>query len=149
MSFYDKMRRQKFLSLTVLLFTLAIGILIGTLAQTSAKAAKEQTAAPDATPLTIPPSAPVENEFTRVAKELEPSVVNISIDYIPKTTKKAALLLAGASNRRMTMTTRTAGRDREVFRTSFNASSARVAGAISSSSASLKMFPARASAPVS
>ncbi|MGA2711514.1 MAG: Do family serine endopeptidase [Bryobacteraceae bacterium] len=84
MSFYDKMRRQKFLSFTVLLFTLAIGILIGTLAQTSAKAAKEQTAAPDATPLTIPPAAPVENEFTRVAKELEPSVVNISIDYIPK-----------------------------------------------------------------
>ena len=80
------MRRQKFLSLTLMLFTLAIGILIGTLVQTSAKAAKEQTAAPDATPLTIPPAVPLQNEFTRVAKELEPSVVNISIDYIPKTT---------------------------------------------------------------
>lgn len=84
MSFYDKMRRQKFLSFTVLLFTLAIGVLIGTLAQTSAKAAREQTAAPDATPLTIPPATPVASEFTRVVKELEPSVVNISIDYIPK-----------------------------------------------------------------
>ena len=89
MSFYDKMRRQKFLSFTVLLFTLAIGVLIGTLAQTNAKAAKESTAAPDATPLTIPPSVPVESEFTRVVKELEPSVVNISIDYIPKATPQS------------------------------------------------------------
>jgi len=84
MSFYDKMRRQKFLSFTVVLFTLSIGVLIGALAQTSVKAAKEGVAAPDATPLTIPNSAPIENDFTRVAKDLEPSVVNISIDYIPK-----------------------------------------------------------------
>jgi len=84
MSFYDKMRKQKFLSLTVMLFTLSIAVLIGALAQTSVRAAKETAAAPDATPLTIPNSAPTENEFTRVAKELEPSVVNISVDYIPK-----------------------------------------------------------------
>src|SRR5580698_2684699 len=84
MSLYDKMRKQKFLSLTVILFTLSIAILIGALAQTSVRAAKEAVAAPDATPLTIPNSQPTENEFTRVAKELEPSVVNISVDYIPK-----------------------------------------------------------------
>ena len=54
MSFYDKVRRQKFLSFTLILFTLAIGVLIGTVVQTGAKAAKEQTAAPDATPLAIP-----------------------------------------------------------------------------------------------
>ena len=51
MSFYDKVRRQKFLSFTLILFTLSIGIVIGTLVQTGAKAAKEQAAAPDATPL--------------------------------------------------------------------------------------------------
>ena len=87
MSFYEKMRRQKFLTLTLMLFMLSIGIVIGTLVQTSAKAAKEQTAAADATPLTIPKAVPLQNEFTRVAKELEPSVVNISIDYIPTKTK--------------------------------------------------------------
>src|SRR6266487_2068890 len=84
MSFYDKMRRQKFLSFTLMLFTLSIGILIGTLVQTGAKAAKEQTAAPDATPLAIPNPVTVENEFTRLAKQLEPTVVNISTEYIPK-----------------------------------------------------------------
>jgi serine protease Do len=86
MSFYDKVRRQKILSFTLILFTLSIGIVIGTLVQTGAKAAKEQTAAPDATPLVVPSPVQTENEFTRVAKLLEPSVVNISTEYIPKST---------------------------------------------------------------
>jgi serine protease Do len=85
MSFYDKVRGQKFLSFTLMVFTLAAGILIGTIAQTGAKAAKEQAAAPDATPLTIPKAVVIENEFTKVAKTLEPSVVNIETEYIPKT----------------------------------------------------------------
>ena len=46
MSFYDKVRTQKFLSFSLILFTLAIGVLIGTLVQTGAKAAKEQNVAP-------------------------------------------------------------------------------------------------------
>ena len=90
MSFYDKVRRQKFLSFTLILFTLSVGIVIGTLVQTGAKAAKEQTAAPDATPLVIPAPVQTESEFTRIAKLLEPSVVNISTRYIPKTTPPAA-----------------------------------------------------------
>src|SRR5580704_1127355 len=89
MSFYDKVRRQKFLSFTLILFTLSIGIVIGTLVQTGAKAAKEQTAAPDATPLVIPAPVQTESEFTKLAKLLEPSVVNISTEYIPKTTPPA------------------------------------------------------------
>jgi len=88
MSFYDKVRRQKFLSFTLILFTLSIGIVIGTLVQTGAKAAKEQTAAPDATPLAVPAPVHTENDFSRVAKMLEPSVVNISTRYIPKTEAK-------------------------------------------------------------
>src|ERR1039458_10106424 len=93
MSFYDKVRRQKFLSFTLILFTLSVGIVIGTLVQTGAKAAKEQTAAPDATPLVIPSPVQTDNEFTRVAKLLEPSVVNISTEYIPKTTDRKSTRL--------------------------------------------------------
>ncbi|MDP9052869.1 MAG: Do family serine endopeptidase [Acidobacteriota bacterium] len=89
MSFYDKVRRQKILSFTVILFTLSIGIVIGTLVQTGAKAAKEQVAAPDATPLVIPPPTETQNEFSRLAKMLEPSVVNISTEYIPKSSPQA------------------------------------------------------------
>jgi serine protease Do len=84
MTFYDKARRQKFLSFSLILFTLAIGILIGSLAQTGAKAAREQSAAPDATPLAVPAPVVIQNDFSKIAKRLEPSVVNISTEYIPK-----------------------------------------------------------------
>src|SRR5271165_3825584 len=83
MTFYDKVRRQKFLSFTLILFTLAIGVLIGTVVQTGAKAAREQVVAPDATPLTIPGPVQTQNEFSKIAKRLEPSVVNIKTVYIP------------------------------------------------------------------
>jgi serine protease Do len=84
MSFYEKIRREKFVSSMLILFTLAIGVLIGTVLQTGAKAAKEQVVAQDATPLTIPSPVVLQNSFSKVAKMLEPSVVNISTEYIPK-----------------------------------------------------------------
>lgn len=85
MSFLDKARQQKFLSTSLLLFTLSIGILIGTLVNTGVRAEKGQSAAPDATPLVIPSPTQMANEFTKLAKKLEPSVVFITTDYTPKT----------------------------------------------------------------
>jgi serine protease Do len=84
MSFFDKLRRQKLLSFTLILFTLAIGIVIGTLVNTGAKAAKDNTAAPGATPLVIPNPVQLQNSFAGIAKQVEPSVVNISTTYLPK-----------------------------------------------------------------
>jgi serine protease Do len=84
MSFFDKLRRQKLLSFTLVLFTLAIGVVIGTLINTGAKAAKDNTAAPGATPLTIPNPVQLQNSFAGIAKQVEPSVVNISTTYLPK-----------------------------------------------------------------
>jgi serine protease Do len=85
MSFVDKLRTQKLLSFTLILFTLAIGIVIGTLVNTGAKAAKDNTAAPGATPLVIPNPVQLQNSFATIAKQVEPSVVNISTTYLPKT----------------------------------------------------------------
>src|SRR5579863_6706839 len=84
MSFFDSLRRQKFLSFTLVLFTLAIGILIGTVMSVGVKAAKDQVAAPGATPLTIPNPVQLQNSFATIAKQVEPSVVNISTEYIEK-----------------------------------------------------------------
>src|SRR5579864_4895377 len=85
MSFFDKLRRQKLLSFSLILFTLSIGVVIGTLVSTGVKAAKDQTVAPGATALAIPPSpGQVSNAFTQIAKQLEPSVVNISSEYAQK-----------------------------------------------------------------
>ena len=83
MSFFDKMRRQKFLSFTLILFTLAIGVVIGTLINTGAKAAKDNTGAPGATPLTIPNPVQLQSAFSSIAKQVEPSVVNIATTYLP------------------------------------------------------------------
>jgi serine protease Do len=84
MPFFQKMRQQKLLSFTLLLLTLGIGILIGTIINTGVKAQRATSAiAPDATPLTIPRAVPLSNEFSRLAKRVEPSVVYIESDYLP------------------------------------------------------------------
>ena len=77
------MRRQRLLSFALLLFTLSVGIVIGTLVNTRASAKAGMTA-PDATPLSIPSPVQLGNEFTKLAKKLEPSVVYITADANPK-----------------------------------------------------------------
>ncbi|MEO7144068.1 MAG: Do family serine endopeptidase [Bryobacteraceae bacterium] len=84
MKFVDRIREQKLLSFTLLLFTLSVGIVIGTLLNTGVRAAKAQAVARDAAPLTIPPAVPLGNDFTKLAKKLEPSVVYITADFSSK-----------------------------------------------------------------
>src|SRR5271166_5953226 len=84
MKLLDRMRQQKLLSTTLMLCTLGIGIVIGTLVNTGVNAAKAQNIAPDATPLVVPPAAEAANEFSKLAKKISPSVVNITADYMPK-----------------------------------------------------------------
>jgi len=84
MKLLEKMRQQKLLSTTLMLFTLSLGIVIGTLINTGVHAQRGQSVAPDATPLVIPKATVVGNEFTKLAKMLDPSVVNITADFTPK-----------------------------------------------------------------
>ena len=85
MSFFDKLRTQKLLSLTLVLFTLSIGIVIGTLITSGVKAAKgDNAAAPGATELKIPNPVELSSTFTQIAKQVEPSVVHIATTYLPK-----------------------------------------------------------------
>ena len=86
MSLFDRMRTQKVLSFTLVLFTLSVGIVIGTMVNQGVKAAKDDrpVAAPGATPLQIPNPVELSNSFSQIAKQMEPSVVNISTTYLPK-----------------------------------------------------------------
>src|SRR5579863_89163 len=85
MRLFHRMRQQKVLSVSLLLATLTLGILIGTVLNTGVHAAHDgQTAAPDATPLIVPAADHADSEFTKLAKRLGPSVVNITADYTPK-----------------------------------------------------------------
>ena len=87
MRWFKVMRQQKLLSLSLLLVTLAIGIVIGTLVNTGVHAARGQSSSPDASPLVVPNAVQLGNEFTKLAKRLEPSVVYITADYTPKVTE--------------------------------------------------------------
>ncbi|MBS1855158.1 MAG: Do family serine endopeptidase [Acidobacteria bacterium] len=80
------MRTQKVLAFTMVLFTLSVGIVIGTLINQGVKAAYDDraVAAPGATPLVIPNPVELSNSFSQIAKQMEPSVVNISTTYLPK-----------------------------------------------------------------
>src|SRR6202040_2666122 len=58
--------------------TLALGILIGTVLSFGVKGKEGQKSSSDATPLTIPSPKQLSNEFSQIAKQLGPSVVNIN-----------------------------------------------------------------------
>jgi serine protease Do len=100
MNLFDKFRQQKLMSTTLMMFTLSVGILIGTLVNTQVHAAKGQCVAPDATPLTVPRAVDSSNEFTKLAKRLEPSVVNITVEVAPKAEQESALSEPQPRNKR-------------------------------------------------
>ena len=77
---------RKLLSFTLVLFTLAVGMVLGTLISGDAGAARKGKAAPDAKPLSVPDPVPVENEFSRIARTIRPSVVHIKVETLPKKT---------------------------------------------------------------
>jgi serine protease Do len=86
----------------MIVFTLAVGVLIGTVVQTGVKAARPQSAAaPDATPLVLPPVAQMQGSFATVAKKLEPSVVNISVEFGGRTASPQARNGGGSGRRRV------------------------------------------------
>jgi serine protease Do len=93
----ERLRTQKLLSFTLIVFTLAVGIVIGTLinVNTGVKAAKDNPGAPGATPLVIPNPVELSNSFSLIAKQVEPSVVNISTTYNTKPSR-----VTGHSGRR-------------------------------------------------
>ncbi len=89
MSWIRKISRDRLLSVSLLVLTLSAAVVLGTLLTNGVAAARAQQTAPDATPLTIPPAKTLSNEFTRIAQQLEPSVVFISTESKPiQTTRR-------------------------------------------------------------
>jgi len=84
MKMLERLRQHKLTSTALMLFTLSVGIVIGTLVNTQVNAARGQNVAPDATPLTVPKAVEIGNEFTKLAKKVEPTVVNIRVEVTAK-----------------------------------------------------------------
>jgi len=87
-SFFGKLRSRRLASTFTILATLSAGILIGSVVahgvhgQEAKHPAKIDTS--DATPLTIPAPRNLPTDFTRIAKQVGPAVVNISTVTLPK-----------------------------------------------------------------
>jgi serine protease Do len=85
MTLFSKLRQQRALSIVLMVATLGIGIVIGTVISTGVKADKGgDKPITDATPLTIPAATATENQFSMLAKKLEPTVVHVSTTYEAK-----------------------------------------------------------------
>ena len=84
MTLRDRMRSHRFLSTLLVVTTLFLGILIGTVIQRGVKGATRVVNSSDAAPLKVPAPQHLSNAFSQVAKQLEPSVVNINTESTPK-----------------------------------------------------------------
>jgi serine protease Do len=79
-----KSNGRRLLPAVVIITTLAVGILIGTLVSNGVRAARPGGGAPGATPLPVPSPVELSNSFSRIAEQLEPAVVNINTESVIK-----------------------------------------------------------------
>ncbi len=83
-AFWQRLRSQQPGSVLLVLLTLAVGILIGTVISYGVKGQNKQNISSDATPLTVPAPKQLSTTFTQIAKQLEPAVVNINTESVIK-----------------------------------------------------------------
>jgi serine protease Do len=81
-----RMRAHRWAYTLSILATLSVGILIGTVISYGVKGKEGQKS--DATPLAMPSPQQMSNAFSQIAKQLEPSVVNINTESTIKNVRK-------------------------------------------------------------
>lgn len=82
--FWERLKANRFSSTLVILATLSLGILIGTVVSAGVKGKEKAVSSSDATPLAVPSPQQLSNQFSQIARQLEPSVVNISSEMTIK-----------------------------------------------------------------
>ncbi|MGA8876449.1 MAG: Do family serine endopeptidase [Candidatus Korobacteraceae bacterium] len=85
--FRQRFKANRFASTVVILATLSLGILIGTVVSGAVKG-NQQSSSSDATPLKVPSPVQMSNQFSTIARQLEPSVVNINTETTLKNPHK-------------------------------------------------------------
>ncbi len=84
--FMNRLKGHRLLSTILVLATLTIGILIGTVISRDAKG--KENPASDATPVQLPAPQQLSSAFSQVAKQIEPSVVNINTESTVRPTRR-------------------------------------------------------------
>src|SRR5208283_2713917 len=78
--FGEKLKANRFASTLVILATLSLGILIGTVVSAGVKGKEKTALSSDATPLQVPSPQQLSSQFSQIARQLEPTVVNINTE---------------------------------------------------------------------
>src|SRR5437764_967706 len=83
-AYLGRLRAHRFGSTLLVLLTLTVGILIGTIISNGVKGASIINRFSDATTLQAPNPKQLGNAFTQIAKQMEPAVVTIYTESVPK-----------------------------------------------------------------
>ena len=83
---WERFKANRLASTLVILLALAVGILIGTVVSSGVKGQEKKTA--EASPLTMPAPRQLSNQFSQIAKAVEPAVVNINTESTVKPTMR-------------------------------------------------------------
>ncbi|MGA7521769.1 MAG: trypsin-like peptidase domain-containing protein [Acidobacteriaceae bacterium] len=83
-SFLGRFRYNRLASAFTVLITLSAGILVGSVVAHQVRGQESKVNSSDATPLKIPPPRDLATDFTKIAKEVGPAVVNINTEILPK-----------------------------------------------------------------
>jgi len=83
-----RMKAHRWAYTLSILVTLSLGILIGTVVSYGVKGKEGQKSSDAATPLTVPSPQQMSNAFSQIAKQMEPSVVNINTESTIKNPRR-------------------------------------------------------------
>jgi len=83
-SFLRRIKLNRLAPTFVILATLSVGIIIGSVAVHGVKGNESQVNSSDATPLKIPSAVQSGTQFTQIAKDVGSAVVNIYTEQLPK-----------------------------------------------------------------
>src|SRR5580693_9322336 len=80
----ERIRSRHLTTTFVLLATLSVGILAGSVLTRGVSGKEQAVNSSDATPLVIPSPATLSNGFSQIVKQVGPAVVNINTESLPK-----------------------------------------------------------------
>src|SRR5579875_2624435 len=83
-SLLERLRLRRLTTTFTILATLSAGIIIGSVMSHGVHGQETKVDSSDATPLKIPSPRDLSTDFTRIAKEVGPAVVNINTETLPK-----------------------------------------------------------------
>ena len=83
-SFLGRFRYNRLASTFTILATLSAAILIGSAVAHQVRGQESKVNSSDATPLKVPAPHVLSTDFTKIAKEVGPAVVNINTEILPK-----------------------------------------------------------------